>query len=263
MQRDSSFRCFYIFRAVQPNSSQHVVLKYNGRPEIRVSGTVTCGGSPGFTRIQSAAAALSPECAPQCWHKRCHFSICTPYKARLWCCARVLLIWFQMKSLLSYFVGPCRGMQIFPSFSVGWAFCGQFHCQPQNRSLTDTLCFTPTAPPMRFCLQLSLQLFVRRRWDCVVVISRQFKPSAEEGWQSERAAVWASGWKWIIPRCLSGSPLPPRISLFLNAECTWRGLRSQCLSVCNLAPSLLRRTLPSVKSDTAASALHSVWDPAN
>lgn len=179
-------------------------------------------------------------CAPQCWHKRCHFSICTPYKARLWCCARVLLIWFQMKSLLSYFVGPCRGMQIFPRFSVGWASCGQFHCQPQNRSLTDTLCFTPTAPPMRFCLQLSLQLFVRRRWDCVVVISRQFKPSAEEGWQSERGAVWASGWKWIIPTCLSGSPLPPRISLFLNAECTWRGLRSQCLSVCNLAPSLPR-----------------------
>lgn len=252
MQRDSSFRCFYIFRTVQPNSSQHVVLKYNGGPEITWL-VVAAPASPEYRVL--------PPCHLNVRHSAdinvAIFPICTPYKARLWCCARLLLIWFQMKSLLGYFVGPCRGMQIFPCFSVGWTLCGQFHCQPQNRSLTDTLCLTPTAPPMRFCLQLSLQLFVRRRWDCVVVISRQFKPSAEEGWQPERGAAWASGWKWIIPTCLSGSPLPPRISLFLNAECTWRGLRSHCLSVCNLAPSLPRRTLPSVKSDTAAAALHS------
>lgn len=45
-----------------------------------------------------------------------------------------------------------------------------------------------------------------------------------------RTAVRATGLKWIIPQCLSGSPHPPIVS-----ECTWCGLHPQSQSVWNLA----------------------------
>lgn len=117
-------------------------------------------------------------------------------------------------------------------FRLMWIFCGQFCCQQQTVAW-QILCFSPITSWWEPAFDLSSVFCswrIRFQGKCVLVITRQFEPSAEG---SQRSA-WCSLSQWVEmnnPHSLSGSLQPPRISLFLNAECTCHGLRLQCLFV--------------------------------
>lgn len=155
------------------------------------------------------------------------FSIRSLYTVRLLCCALLLLIWFQMKSLLSYLSARAEACKF--QRCVGWRehsvanFPASGKLEPDSHTLLHS-----NSNLMRVCLQLSLRLFVRVRWDCAVVITRQFKPSVERGRQCARCSLS----QWVEMNNSTMSVWVPVASQDLIVfECTWHGLSSQCLFV--------------------------------
>lgn len=266
-------RCFlkvavYIFRTLQPHwrTSCSLLCKYNARFEITASGAMW---------LVLAEPGLNIHCA-----------LSTPLNTKLrclvtwvWLCCPTVLTWtlpFSIHTLSKspievvhlsaphfisnqitplLFVDLCRKHANFGLDCYLWALWCPFPLTATN--LTDTLLLHSNRNlPLHFTAFCSQ---VMRMPSCDKQTVRG---------SGLRGAVWAGGWKWIIPRCLSRSPSASQD--LIVSECrvhARRGLGLRCLSVCNLASLSLcvpqHTTSPSVKSDTAAAPLHSVCNPAN
>lgn len=191
--------------------------------------------------------------SPQCWHKCYHF----PFKHSTkhdWGPAPEYSS-FDFK--WNHSSAICRLVQKHANFGLDvfsvltWAFCGQFYCQPQTAAWQTHFATLQWHPDENLPSTLMCHC------DNQTVLAK-----AEGG---QRSAWRTLSWWMEINNSVCLGPLSlPSISLFLNAKCTWRGLCSQRLPVCNLA-SIRLNTQPrsSVKSDTAGASLHSVCNSAN
>lgn len=181
-----------------------------------------------IARIQSTAA-LSPECVPQCRHKCCHFPFAQFYKGPIEVLRLGTPHLISNEITPQLFVGPCRRMQVSAFCSLTCAFRGQFYPLPQTVAWQ-----THFASPLRdSASDFHISFFVHIR-ECADVITRQFKLSGEGGQQS----VWCSLSQWVAMNNSAMSVWVPIASLDLivfERRVHLRGLRSQCLYVCNPA----------------------------
>ncbi len=172
-------------------------------------------------RIRSFAL-LTPErdyAVPQCWHKCCQFPF-TLSVAWLGSCAWVLLVSFEMKSFLSFLMTYAESCKFWLFFflQLDISFLWPISLPATNCSLTDIVCFTPTAPWWESAFHSgSVFCSWRSRFvgECALVITRHFEPSAEGG----RRPTWCSLNRWVE---MNNSMMSVWVPLSLpGSHCFW------------------------------------------